>query len=205
MTYASLQSGSAPVVRRRLSLLVVLGVLAAAALAAAPRPAAATYQLEGARWPNQPGAGVCCAVLQYEMNIIIWANNADVTGWQNGAAAWNNSAALVWVNPAPGNSPINLIDTTDSVDGWYGLTSLSSSGGTFTGATAWLNAFYTQGMSAAQIQTVATHELGHVIGLAHDTDACAVMNPDPGTMTTFCGGWVNTPQQDDVDGVNALY
>ena len=118
MTYASLlrlQSSSAPGVRRRLSLLV-LGVLAAA-LAMTPRPAAATYQLEGPKWPNQPGPGVCCAVLQYETNVIIWANNADATGWQNGAAAWNNSPALVWVNPAPGNSPINLIDTTDSVDG----------------------------------------------------------------------------------------
>jgi predicted Zn-dependent protease len=71
--------------------------------------------------------------------------------------------------------------------------------------TATLNAAKTQNLTRAQIQTVAAHELGHVLGLAHETTTCALMNPNPDYMTFFCGGWVNTPQQDDVNGVNAMY
>jgi hypothetical protein len=185
----------------------VLALLAMSALALLPQQAAAQYQLEGPTWAGQPAPGVCCASLQYEMNIVIWANNADATTWSNAANAWNASPALIYLNPAPGTAPIDLIDTYDSSVKWDGYTCpgpISCDDGThYTNVMAELNAYFTQNYPAGEAQGVAAHELGHVFGLAHDTDTCNLMYPTTNIRWGYCG--VSTPQTDDVNGINALY
>ncbi len=64
-----------------------------------------------------------------------------------------------------------------------------------------LNAAYTSGYSADKREGVAAHEVGHTLGLAHSS-TCVLMNPTTPDRTN-CG--VFTPQQDDVDGVQAIY
>lgn len=44
---------------------------------------------------------------------------------------------------------------------------------------------------------VALHELGHAIGLRHESDASSIMQPIIGSIFT--------PKQDDIDGISALY
>jgi len=54
--------------------------------------------------------------------------------------------------------------------------------------------------NAADFRRVAAHELGHVIGLDHEDNV-------PALMATFVavGSTIETPQADDINGVNVLY
>jgi len=45
---------------------------------------------------------------------------------------------------------------------------------------------------------VAAHELGHALGLGHETVQTALMNP-------FYSGNIETPQADDINGIKAIY
>ncbi|MEZ5584915.1 MAG: matrixin family metalloprotease [Candidatus Competibacteraceae bacterium] len=54
--------------------------------------------------------------------------------------------------------------------------------------------------NASDFRRVAAHELGHVIGLDHEDSVPALM----ATFVTF-GSTIETPQADDINGVNILY
>ena len=71
-------------------------------------------------------------------------------------------------------------------------------------ATCTLNAYYTDGYSASKRKSVSGHELGHVLGLSHmPWYYSALMNGY--TYWRYDVYGVNTPQQDDINGVNAMY
>ena len=59
------------------------------------------------------------------------------------------------------------------------------------------SAFTTGGTSGQDLQTVATHEIGHFLGLGHSAVVRAVMFPFASDLTTL--GW------DDVAGLSTLY
>ena len=55
------------------------------------------------------------------------------------------------------------------------------------------------------IRAIYGHEIGHMVGLAHNK-GCVLMNPTtfgPGSRWQGCG--INTPLSDDINGVNAQY
>jgi predicted Zn-dependent protease len=198
-------------VRSRLSLLLVLGVLAAASATGLPSGSASAYNLEGPKWANQAAPGTCCAHVQYHLPLIWSDANDNETGLLNGVAAWNNSPALIWFDLNDradfSGTMIQLGDTNDSSVGWVGLTSYSyqingdGSQWFIASVQVYLNGFYTSTYPAGAIQEAAVHELGHAVGLDHNS-GCFIMNPSISYWS--CGG-LDTPTQDEIDGINALY
>lgn len=157
------------------------------------------YNLEGPTWGNQPSPGTCCASLGYNLSTTY---SVDNSGWLNGAGAWNNSPALI-VYSNNGSSLISLRDTYNSSVTWDGLTQYNYNiFNNFTSSTGTLNNYYTSGYSTGEIQSVATHELGHVAGLAHSS-GCVIMVGDTYTRWVSCG--IDTPQTDDDNGIDAMY
>ena len=62
--------------------------------------------------------------------------------------------------------------------------------------------------SQALRRLTAVHELGHVLGLGHETRRCALMNPtgDVNTLLpSLCPRGTRVPTRDDIRGARALY
>src|SRR5260370_15868610 len=158
------------------------------------------YHTEGAKWENQPGSG-CCAYLNVQFSSAWYPG--DKTATLNAMYAWNGSPANVYFTQASG--ALTTDDTYDSSVNWDGLTTYATHwwfGTYFSYAHVLVNYYYTQSYSSAKTQSVAAHELGHAIGLAHSS-GCVLMVGDTYTRWTVCG--INTPRTDDVNGVNSLY
>ena len=69
-------------------------------------------------------------------------------------------------------------------------------------AYAWINSAYTQKYSSLKARSVASHEIGHILGLDH-TSVCSLMESKTSDRYDRCG--VYTPQADDLRGINNLY
>lgn len=155
------------------------------------------YTTEGGRWNDTPTAG-CCADIGVQFNSF--AQGYDRTGFNNAISAWNSSPANVYLEI--GTGALTVQDTSNCSASWDGITYENINVfGYFTYANAYLNSCSTKNYSASTIQGVAAHELGHAIGLGHQ-NGCVLMTPDTSTRDS-CG--INTPQQDDVNGINYLY
>jgi len=163
------------------------------------------YNLYGFKWPGQPAPGTCCANITYVKTSgqYLW----DSQGWDDGVNAWNNSVAPVLYNRA-GSANLTLSEVNYTNVSWDGLSDIHANGQYISYATSWLNAYHTQPYVATrqQVQSVAAHELGHDLGLAHNTVGCQLMLPYTSDRWSAWGGCrANTPQPDDISGANALY
>ena len=89
------------------------------------------------------------------------------------------------------------------LDGW---TTSYNSGSTYVKAEISLNWVHIQYYAPGAAQSVATHELGHGLGLNEVYGIYAVMNSGTcGTNSRWCWFGVETPVGDDIQGMNARY
>lgn len=168
---------------------------------------AQAYNLLGGRWPNQPVKGVCCAHFHVQ---YLGMSSKDSTGWDNGRYAWNVSPANFDVYPYQ-SAVISMGDYnfgSNGCGGCDGITYLNPCNScTYTSASLYENSYYTSmsQYTAAVVQSVTAHEIGHMVGLAH-SNGCVLMNPYTfGSGSRWGGCGINAPRSDDVNGVNAQY
>jgi len=96
------------------------------------------------------------------------------------------------------------IEDVDLVVGWAGQTANSVYITTIMSSTVQLNEYYLDGYSTDERRCTIAHELGHVWGLDHeDDDEIRALMYSWHTQRWYWGIYV--PQDDDVDGVNAIY
>ena len=164
-----------------------LALLSALALGAAP--SAHAYRLGGQSWHGRP------AVISY------WNGTGYGKEIRKAAAAWNRSGARVRFVRAltracagedrlrPRRSPAR---------------SASAHGYASIGRQSVNRVKLSRGASGDVITLVIAHELGHIMGLDHETRRCATMNP---SVAQLCG--TKPPctilQADDVRGAIARY
>lgn len=68
---------------------------------------------------------------------------------------------------------------------------------------SYLNMYYTDGYGTNKRRSVSGHELGHSVGLGEMTAGAELMNQYTSVRYDTYG--VYTPQQDDINGVKAMY
>ena len=121
--------------------------------------------------------------------------------WSDSVVNWDSTATDVdFVRTTPVNVYCSI--TVESGAEWDGLTSITVQGSEITDADCYLNTYYTGSYTTNQRRSVASHEIGHSLGL-DDTSGAVVMN---GYTDDRYGEYgVYTAQQDDIDGVNAMY
>ena len=168
----------------------LVATVVAAGTLAAPAPA---YHLEGGRWATH--------VIPYYTETPAYAWSVDTAAY-----AWNTSGANVQFVKTSKQYAKVLVGIR-----WYkhaGDAHVHRIDGTFVGAQVGIQT----GHDRYEMALIVTHELGHVLGLDHETSMCATMNPSVGNdHTTFCpappsGMWTcRLVQYDDVRGAVALY
>lgn len=180
--------------------------VAAAAFAPA-HTAHSAYTTEVPRWRGAPGPGQCCLDLYIYFDTTM--ESYDVNAFNAAINAWNFSAAQVNLFITTVNGVTTVNDRWNNCkDLRDGVTLQSWGGGFWTSATSEMNQCYSSVASAGQNQSVAAHELGHMIALAHNNtsspcSAVALMFPSTDIRYGTCH--INTPTNDDTAGVNSLY
>lgn len=168
-------------------------ILAACLLALVLVPGANAYHLEGVRWQS---------------TTITYYNEVPAYTWavDSAAYAWNSSGAHVRLLKSSRRDAKILLGVQ-----WFrlgGETRPEVRNGRIVGAKIGIK----NGLDRYTMALVVAHELGHVLGLGHETHVCATMNPVLDVdHTELCpapppGMWVcRLLRDDDVRGAVKLY
>jgi predicted Zn-dependent protease len=182
--------------RSAVSATAACAMIALAALLPGGRSKA--YEVYGGSWSSIAPVYVCNSAT-YPGHSGAWAS--ALSGW------YNTSTPFYYSSTCSGNT-IGLLDVSYSGVSWDGaVTHSPNRTSTYSAAWGYLNYYYTedyyeQGWSYAVIG-LASHELGHILGLAHEDDLCAIMNAATADRFLYCTIW--GPQADDVNGINFIY
>ena len=202
--------------RTRLAL-VVAGVLGAAS--------ASAYVLEGFDWMWQPSP----VSIPWEINTVSFpASTGSVVEIEDGIVgamdAWSNAgnAYFAWTY---GGVTTDVSWTADArmIAQWHTSTAAAATlavtqiiyyggdvdecdirfyGSNGSGPIAWSADPLGAAAGEFDLQKIATHELGHCLGLAHSGNAAAIMYATTGDGS---GPSERALHQDDIDGLNAIY
>ncbi len=150
------------------------------------------YNLLGCQWSNADP-------LHYYYDN--WVSSNSKLAWQAAASSWNNSSNDISWNFSA-NYDVYSTEANDSGADWDGISIIDHSGSTINSATTYLNAFFTDNYSSNQRKSVAGHEFGHCLGL-DERNAQVLMHPF--TDQRYDNYNISTPQQDDLNGIAAMY
>lgn len=166
--------------------------------------------------PGTAGAWVPLGCRQPSAQVLI-INNAPSSPINyaaigvTAAAAWRFSGSHVNTQMVPpGTWTINNYSAYAWGNTlWDGRTTWQNGcpNGIFSNPTnSWLNRTYTDGYGDGARQSVAVHELGHMLGLDHNNlTNCSVMPVMYFSTARWDTCFVNLPQVDDRNGVNSIY
>ena len=166
----------------------------------------ANFTIEGDYWTNNFS-------IKYVKDSM---TSKDSTGFNNGITAWNTDAsAPVSFTPSGSGSYVELWDQNNGNNGldgysWQQQTQYFSCAHngvdlhTITYADAYLNTYYTNQSryTSGAVQSVAAHELGHDVGLGHDSNAYQLMYY---STDRFWLHGIDTPQSDENAGTQYIY
>ncbi|MBQ3577872.1 MAG: matrixin family metalloprotease [Firmicutes bacterium] len=133
-----------------------------------------------------------------------WGSNMSSTsilktGWQDAISEWNSEGAYITNSVSSQNILQSAYDNTKS---YYGISFIVPYDDQNYSAvwyfTCQMNSAKS-GWNANVAQSVGVHELGHVIGLAHNSVTYSIMNESRNRNNIY------TVQNDDRNGVNAIY
>ncbi|MCY1032718.1 matrixin family metalloprotease [Corallococcus sp. BB11-1] len=146
--------------------------------------------------PRGPTAQSWCGVPLFGYKWCRYPTNVSYTDftttrWPVGDAmnAWmytsiSNGLYLHW--RGSGSSDVMVYENWYGTNGWYAYTWNYASGGCMTGSIVNMNNTYHAG--AYHAKSVAVHEIGHTLGIAHHWDCNSIMYSSP----TVCGSAVTS-------------
>ncbi|BAU28939.1 matrixin [Aneurinibacillus soli] len=157
------------------------------------------YHLLGGKWASA--------------NPVTWYYDSYIgsnakTAASAGATEWNSVAysKVKFSNVSAGK--LYITEVNDSTADYDGICNMSPNtyAGTYTSGTITFNKAKTTTYNiSGALSSVATHEMGHALGLAH-SDGKVIMNPYTfGTGSRYGDYKLTTPQSDDIAGIKILY
>ena len=158
----------------------------------------------GVRWGGSP-PGNATFTVQFDTS---WYSTQYRSRLIDAMGHWSSASAVATLVQAT-SSPLTAGDTsTQNGDGaWCEYSAVASIDGSpilnLTGARVIMNHYYLYNDSSSSILSTAGHELGHCVGLYHQSEpTLALMNP---TIRRFDVFGINTPQSDDLLSMDVLY
>jgi hypothetical protein len=153
------------------------------------------FSLEGAKW-GSPELGTAGGTVTWAVDDSI--SQADLQSINAAFAEWSEVADIQFQEVSPtADADIDFSNTAiDGASNVLGVTGFSFSGGQLQHADIQFDSG--DNLSGSDLTLVATHEIGHAIGLDHFNDAPAVMNSTANFSLTGLA-------QSDIDGIVALY
>jgi hypothetical protein len=168
-------------------------LIAAVAAVVLPCGSADAYRFEGGRWATR--------TITYSTETAAYAWSVDTAAY-----AWNRSGARIQFVKSPRATAKVLLGIR-----WYrhaGDARVHRFGSSIVHAEVGIQT----GHDRYEMALIVAHELGHVLGLDHETGTCATMNPTvDADHTTKCPApptemWTcRLRQPDDVRGAVSLY
>jgi hypothetical protein len=142
-------------------------------------------------------------------------HGVDLTGYTTltglSAGRWNSAVARARMVAATTGYKIYASETNNGNDGDAGITYLSACNvdtGYFEGTNAsYANTYYNDSYPNGERFYVMVHEIGHSLGLDHNTahGNCSVVQVMYPSVDAYVNCGIQTPQSDDIAGINFLY
>lgn len=171
--------------------LVVMGLISTTASAG----------LFGGKWNAQPSYYIDPASGYYSLV------NDSARSWNSVLSSIGSSMKIM--------SNSSIMSATVAVNPeYYGATGWNATGtpgpnmysGYYTYATVRINRSYMDYFTPNKIKAIITHELGHVMGLAHNTyTSPRTLMYEAGSSVYYDSWGISTPQSNDIADLNVLY